>query len=242
MRRRKTQTTQDTPDQEAENQDGRKHRGHRGLRHGLATAAETIGIDVEDLVTEVQAGSSVADVAAANGSSGQAVIDAIVANVSDRIDAAVADGRFTAEEGADKLSQVTGWITDMVNGDLELPERGDRGRRGHRGLRHGLGTAAETIGIDVEDLVTEVQAGSSVADVAAANGSSGQAVIDAIVANASERIDTAVENGRFTAEEGAAKLSEVTTRITDFVNGDLELRERGDRGRRGPQGTDATDA
>ena len=163
----------------------------------------------------------------------------MVVNATERIDTAVADGKFTAEEGAEKLSDVTTRITDLVKGDLELPTPGERGRHGH--LRHGLGTAAETIGIEAADLVEQVRAGSSIADVAAANGSSGQDVIDALVANATERIDTAVADGKFTAEEGAEKLSEVTTKITDLVNGDLELPEHGERGPKGagPEGADA---
>ena len=229
-----TTTTEDPVEGEAQLEGKRGHRGH-----GLSVAAEAIGIETEDLVAAIREGATIAEVAEANGSSGQAVIDAMVANATERIDAAVADGNLTAEEGAEKLVTITDRVTDMVNGDLERPERGDRDHRGRRG--HGLSTAADTIGISVEDLKSALTEGSSIAEVAEANGSSGQAVIDAVVANASERIDAAVADGNLTAEEGAEKLADTTARITDLVNNEIDFSQRGERGDRGPRGPHSED-
>src|SRR5690349_18648351 len=61
----------------------------------LASAAAVIGITVEQLRTELATGLSIAQVAANHGSSGQAVIDALVAEAKAKLDAAVAAGRIT---------------------------------------------------------------------------------------------------------------------------------------------------
>lgn len=219
-----------TEDEQAP-EDGRRH---KRLGRGLGTAAETIGIDITDLVAALGDGSSVADVAAANGSSGDEVVDAILAKVSERIDAAVEAGDVTAEEGAARLAAITERVNEMVTTEIDVSELG---RRGHE-RRRGLNTAAETIGIEVQALVDELKAGSSIADVAEANGSSGQAVIDAMVASASERIAAAVDAGRMTAEEGADKLTVVTEKITERINTVPDFDRRG----HGGPDADAVDA
>ena len=124
----------------------------------------------------------------------------------------------------------------------EGPAEGEaqlEGKRGHRG--HGLSVAAEAIGIETEDLVAAIRDGATIAEVAEANGSSGQAVIDAMVAGATERIDAAVADGKLTAEEGAEKLADVTARITDLVNNEFDFSQRGERGERGPRGPHSED-
>jgi len=152
------------------------------------------------------------------------------------INDAVTNGDLTQAEADERLAQVTERVTTFVN---EGPQQGE-GRQGrhHRGLRV-LGAAAQAIGIEPQVLVEGIQAGSTVADVAAANGSSGQAVVDAILAGVSERIDAAVAAGDMTAEEGAAKLAQASERINTFVFDTPELPQRGERGQRGPGGPPA---
>ncbi|MDX1690847.1 MAG: hypothetical protein R3290_07485 [Acidimicrobiia bacterium] len=109
---------------------------------------------------------------------------------------------------------------------------GHRGKRG--GLRHAVQTASEFLGMEVEDLVTQLRDGSTLAEIA---GDQTDELIDELVAQASERLDEAVENGRLTQEEADEKLAEITERITDMVNGevDFDARRRGPR-RGGPGG------
>ena len=83
--------------------DGREGRRHRGGCN-LEEVAAVIGIDVEALRAELDAGSSIADVAAANGVSTDAVVDAILDAKEDRLDAKVEEGRITEEEAADRLA------------------------------------------------------------------------------------------------------------------------------------------
>ncbi len=112
--------------------------------------------------------------------------------------------------------------------ELEAPEAdndgtedGEReGRSGRSGCK--LDTAAEAIGIDVEALRSALDDGQTIAEVAAANGVSADAVIDAMVEAAEERLSAKVEEGRITQNEADDKLVEKTQRIEDRVNGTTE--------------------
>lgn len=73
-----------------------------------------------------------------------------------------------------------------------LHARHHRGHRGHRGAM--LEVAAEALGISVEELREALRDGNSIADVAEAEGVEVQAVIDALVAHAEERIEEMREN------------------------------------------------
>ena len=70
-----------------------------------------------------------------------------------------------------------------------------------------------------DDLREQLRSGSTLAEIAAANGVEASALIDALVSQAEERINAAVDAERITAEEAAEKLAEVETRITDKING-----------------------
>jgi polyhydroxyalkanoate synthesis regulator phasin len=64
--------------------------------------------------------------------------------------------------------------------------------------------------------------GQSLAQYAAANGSSGEAVVDAAVDKATPRIEQAVQRGRITREQADRLIQELTDRATALVN-DTEL-------------------
>lgn len=67
------------------------------------------------------------------------------------------------------------------------PDAGGVGRFEHRG--EGLAAAAEALGMSEDDLKAELQGGKSIAEVAADQGVDVQDVIDALVADASARLD-----------------------------------------------------
>ena len=98
---------------------------------------------------------------------------------------------------------------------------------GHHGRRHflvGLGVAAATIGIDPSVLIDALREGQTIAEVAVANGSSAEAVIDALVSANRARLDELVTDGVISAEEASERAAEAVERITALVNGDFEFR------------------
>lgn len=176
--------------------------GHRG--EGLATAAEVLGMSEEDLRAALAEGSSIAEVAEEQGVDLQSVIDALVANATERLDELEA----ALPERMTELVNRTDW------GQHERPGRG------HHGPPLTLESAAETIGITADELRTALRDGSTVAEVAEANDVDAQTVIDALVADATTRIDAAVAAGDLDAERAEAMKAALPERITALVNGE----------------------
>ena len=90
---------------------------------------------------------------------------------------------------------------------------------------HIFGEASDVVtgllGIDADTLRTELLDGKSLADIATENGVEPQAVIDALVAEATTQIDQAVTDGRIDADRAAELKADVERHVTDLVNGEL---------------------
>lgn len=100
------------------------------LGAGLDDVAGVLGMSVADLAVALQDGASIADVAADRGVDVASVIAVLVENAQARLDAAVTDGKLTADEAAEELAEIESRVTDMVNGDLESIDRLGPSRRG----------------------------------------------------------------------------------------------------------------
>src|SRR4051812_7611234 len=96
---------------------------------------------------------------------------------------------------------------------------------GHRGpgglIAEGLDTVATTLGITTDEVRTALEGGQTLADLAVIKGKTAQDVIDAIVADAKTHLDSAVTAGKITQAQADTMLTELTTRVTDFVNNGL---------------------
>jgi polyhydroxyalkanoate synthesis regulator phasin len=101
------------------------------------------------------------------------------------------------------------------------------GRGGHGGRGKGLDAAATALGITADELRTQLEAGSTVADVATAEGVDLQTVIDAMLAEVKAHLDEEVTEGDLTQAEADTKLADATTRITEGVTNGFP--QRGDR-------------
>jgi cell division FtsZ-interacting protein ZapD len=157
-------------------------------RGGLADLAEVIGISTDDLRAALRDGQTLAEVAEANDVDPQQLVDLLVANGTERLDAAVAAGRIDQATADERKASLADRAADLVNGELERhPHR-------HPGRAAAIRTAAEAIGIDADELRAALREGQTIAQAAEANGVDPQDVIDALVAQATERI-TKVVNG-----------------------------------------------
>ena len=94
---------------------GDARHGGFGLRGAIADeVSQVLGLSAEEIRSQLAAGSSLADIAADQGVETQAVVDAIVASIQERIDAAVADGRLTEDEAAERADDIAEHAADMV--------------------------------------------------------------------------------------------------------------------------------
>lgn len=141
-----------------------------------------------------------------------------VAKIVEKLQGLVDDGTISA----DQAQAVAEALADEVHPG------------GHRGPR-GFGQIAEFLGMEAEDFRAALQEYDTLADLAAANGSSADELIDFLVSQAEERIAQAVADGKIDQAEADEKLAEIEERVTTLVNS--EIPEPGDRpGRRGPGG------
>jgi hypothetical protein len=76
----------------------------------------------------------------------------------------------------------------------------------------------ETIGIDRATLRRELRRGQTIAAIATANHVAPQAVVDALVTAATEKLDAAASSGRITTERAQAIEARLPARFTKLVN------------------------
>lgn len=122
--------------------EGSHRRGHgpgrpprRAAKVFLATAAKAIGISEADLLKELRAGKSIAQVAESKNVEAKKVIEALVAVAKTRLSARVAAGDLTQARADKKLATLSERITKHVN-------RTGLGRRGEGPRPHGRGGPA----------------------------------------------------------------------------------------------------
>jgi uncharacterized protein (DUF433 family) len=196
----------------------------------IEAAAEAIGVEPSELLSELRDGATIAEVAQEHGVESSAVVDAIVAEHRERLDQAVEDGVLTQEEADERAAELEERVAGFVNGDVDLPfldgPRPDGppllGRPGRWGFADGpLAAAADAIGIRPVALLEELADGSTIADVARDHDVATSDVVDAIVASLRERLDAAVANGWITQEEADERAAALDEQATSIVNGDL---------------------
>ena len=154
--------------------------------------------------------------------------DALKKAYKNRIDAAVAAGRLTKEQGDAIKEQIDAGVPLLVpgafrggSGPMGQGPMG-QGRMGAPGFGHemrGLGAAADYLGLTQSELLAKLQSGKSLADVAKDQGKSVDGLIDAMVADAKTHLDQAVKDGKLTQSQADDILSNVKQHITALVNG-----------------------
>jgi hypothetical protein len=90
-----------------------------------------------------------------------------------------------------------------------------RSHRHHHHLRASLAIASQVLGIPAEDLRTQLQEGKSLATIA---GDKTDELVAALVADAEDHLDIAVNHGRLTQAEADEKQAGLTERITELVD------------------------
>lgn len=204
-----------TPGQATQQDQGGRFGGRHGGR-GMQTAeiAKALSMTEADLRTELQAGKSVADIASAKGVSLDSIISALITAQTDRLKQAVTNGNITQAQADTMLANLkltlpsqlqTKWVGNPLNEGSG--KHGDRGQG--KGVQQGLQTVAKTLNMTDAELRTELQAGKSVSDVAAAKSVSISTVIDAVVAEQTAVLKQAVTDGKITQAQADQRLTQL---------------------------------
>ena len=151
-----------------------------------------------------------------------------------RIDAAVAAGKLTKEQGEEAKKRLADGIGPIL-GFGGGPRGGGPGF-GHGGPGHvfggfGLDAAASYLGLSEDALRTQLQSGKSLADVAKAQNKDVAGLKAAMKASITKRLDQAVTDKELTAEQRTKILAEVDEHIEDFINRTPPARPDGPKGR-----------
>jgi hypothetical protein len=148
--------------------------------------------------------------------------------LENRVDAAVASGRLSKDEG-DEVK------TRIESGELPLLFAGGPHRRlGHPGLS--LDVVATYLGLRASELRTELRSGKTLAQIAIAHGKTAEGLVQALYDAKKKTLDAGVSAGRLTQSEEDSLLAGLKQRITAFVNGRFPRpfgERRGLRGLRG---------
>lgn len=206
--------------------DGKRHRHGGGHTHAdhhphtrLTIAAKALDLTTAELKAELSAGRSIAQVAEAKGVDGQKVVDALVADATAVVEAAVTEGRLTRERADARIATLPTRMRELV--DRVRPD-GEARRKERHGPRI-KGTAetaqvAEVLGMTVEELRAGRRAGKTLAVMAREQGVDVQTVIDVLVADARARLAQAVTDDKLTQDQADRRGAGLEARITELVH------------------------
>ena len=152
--------------------------------------------------------------------------DAAVDQAQDQVvDEALAEGWLTEEQ-----AELMKWRMDQA------PGAGMRGvGKGLRGFGLGMpgggdnlvSIAADALSMSLTELLTELQAGKSIAQVASDKGVDVQNIADAYLAQIQENLDEAVAEGKITQNQADLRLEQARERVTGQLDKTWEEGGRG---------------
>ena len=203
--------------------------GHGGPGRGhddLAAAAAYLGITQDALVTQLQSGKTLAQIAnATSGKSAAGLIDAMVAAEQAEIAAAVKAGQLTQAQADQLTAHLKAHETAEVNGTFH-GHGGPGGPHGGHGPGDALAAAATYLGISQSALITQLQSGKTLAQVAeATSGKSTTGLVAALVAAEQAELTAAVKAGSLTQAQADQIASGLQARVTALVNGQHRLHD-----------------
>jgi lambda repressor-like predicted transcriptional regulator len=203
------------------------HGGRKGKGLALGIVAPLLNSTIDEVAAALRNGTSIAAQAEAAGVPLQTIVDALVADVSAKLASAVEAGRLTREQADERLAATPERLTTLLDGTRPLGGGHEAGEPRHGG-RMGKGLALETVAPLLDSTPDEVRdalrAGTSIAAQAEAAGASLQTIVDALVADLSAKLGTAVEEGHLTQEQADAQLAAAPERITTMLEGTRPLR------------------
>ncbi len=191
------------------------------LRDVMNAVTEATGLTVQEIMAQMRDDDlSLAEVIAANGGDVEAVKAEIIAAATEKINAAVAEGTLTQERADQMLAN----LPDRVSAAMEHRPSEVRPRevaRAAAGLARELVNAvADATGLTPREILQQAREDEmSLAEVIAANGGDVEAIVAQVVAAATEQINAAVAEGRLTQERADQMLANLEDAINRLLDG-----------------------
>jgi hypothetical protein len=194
---------------------------------GAAAIASYLGLTPAELKAQLEAGRTLAQIAAARGTSVSGLEDAIYTDARSHFDQAVADGRLTSAQEQTMLTDLRSHLDDIVNRAGQ-----PAGMIGAHGPRFAAAIASY-LGLTPAQLRTQLESCKTLAQIAVAQGKTVDGLKAAILADAKTHLEQAVAAGRITAAQEQTMLAELQSYLDDLVN---RTGPPGPAGRPGPPG------
>jgi uncharacterized protein YidB (DUF937 family) len=208
---------------------GKKGGGFKEITNN-AEIATLLGVTADELKTQLEAGKTLAAIAAEKGVAIQKLTDLISKTMTTKLDKELADGKLTQTEYDKRKAELADRATKMVNGELGPKEGGHRGHGG--GFLEGNAEIATLLGVTADELKTQLEAGKTLAAIAAEKGVAVQKLTDLISKTMTTKLDKELADGKLTQTEYDKRKAELADRATKIVNGELGP-QQGGRGKHG---------
>ena len=173
---------------------------------GAAIASTQLGSPKEESQAIVN------DAAKQLGVEPSALSDALKKALANRVDAAVAAGRLTKEQG------------DAIKAKIQSGDFPIFGGPPHDGFGHfrhfgKLDAAASYLGLTTAELQTELEGGKTLAQIAKDHGKTADGLVQALADAAKKELDADVAAGRLTHTQENSILTDLEQHLTELVNG-----------------------
>ncbi|MGC8837768.1 MAG: hypothetical protein ACP5UM_05055 [Anaerolineae bacterium] len=156
----------------------------------IGVVAEQLDMSVADLVADLQAGKTIAQVAQAKGVALDTLVEAVISPQAEALKQAVADGRVTQEWADLVLKQMRERVEYQMTHTLDTPAL--LGLRASPGFN--LSAIAEKLGMTTDELVQELQAGKTIAQIAEEKGVDLETLVDLILNNMRDMVRYRLSN------------------------------------------------
>jgi hypothetical protein len=189
-----------------------------GAAAALAVAGAGVALGATDvLAPEDQSGAIIDDAAAELGVEPDALRGALEKALQNRVDEAVKAGRLTEEQGEALKERIDSGEAPLIFGGYGLHglAPGPLGGFGHIVELEG---AASYLGLSETEVRAELREGKSLAEIAKAEGKSVDGLVQALLVDAREKLDRAVDEGRLTDAQADELREGLEDRVKALVN------------------------
>ena len=209
----------------------------RGGPPGAAAIASYLGLSGDQIRTQIEAGKTLAQIAAAQNKSVSGLEDAIVADAKSHLDADVTAGKLTQAQEDTMLAKLKAHVDEMVTSTRPQHPggpgmgQGGPGGGGPGGQGRGPGgpggaggpggpggkAIASYLGLTNDQIHTQVEAGKTLAQITTAQGKTVSGLEDAIVADAKSHLDADVKSGKLTQTQADTMLANLKAHVDEMV-------------------------
>jgi CRP-like cAMP-binding protein/uncharacterized coiled-coil protein SlyX len=203
---------------------GLHHHGGPVFLMSFEAAAEYLGLTRAELRERLEEGQSLSEIARAENKSVDGLKRALLDDAEAQLDEAVEEGEVTREQANEKLESLREKVDDFVEGDFEAFGPPILGLHHHGGpaLVMNFEAAADYLGLTNAELRERLEEGQSLAEIARAEDKSVDGLERALLRDAEQRLNDAVEDGELTRARANEMLERLRDKVEDFVERGFE--------------------